>query len=99
LCAKTFAWKGFTCIDNFKARGNKKTEEKNQQLESDIRSLAEPESQIDPKFQTAFKYTRITAKAMRQALITKKCWKDENLPCEKTIRGSSFLKKNLNLEW
>jgi len=55
------------------------------QLENDIISLAEPESQIDPKFQTAFKYTRITAKAMREALITKKGWHHEELPCEKTI--------------
>jgi hypothetical protein len=46
---------GVVCIDDFK--------------ENDIISLAEPESQIDPKFQTAFKYTRITAKAMREALI------------------------------
>ena len=76
---------GIVCVDNFKARGNKKSEEKNRQLEVDIRSLAEPESQIDPKFQSTFKYTRITAKAMRKALIEKKGWKDEDLPCEKTI--------------
>ncbi len=38
------------------------------QLENDMISLAEPESRIDPKFQTAFKYTHITAKAMREAL-------------------------------
>ena len=76
---------GVVCIDDFKARGNKKTEEKIPQLEIDIVSLAEPESQIDPKFQTAFKYTRITAKAMPEALITKKGWNHEELPCEKTI--------------
>jgi hypothetical protein len=76
---------GVVCIDDFKARGNKKTEEKMPQLENDIISLAEPESQIDPKFQTAFKYTRVTAKAMREALITKKGWNHEELPCEKTI--------------
>lgn len=76
---------GIVCVDNFKARGNKKSEEKNRQLEVDIRSLAEPESQIDPKFQSPFKYTRITAKAVRKALIEKKGWKDEDLPCEKTI--------------
>lgn len=76
---------GITCIANFKARGNKKTEEKCQQLEIDICDLAEPESQIDPKFQTLFKYTRITAKAMRKALIVSKGWRDEDLPCEKTI--------------
>ena len=76
---------GIVCVGNFKARGNKKSEEKNRQLEVDIRSLAEPDSQIDPKFQSTFKYTRITAKAMRKALIEKKGWKDEDLPCEKTI--------------
>ena len=49
---------GVVCIDDFKARGNKKTEAKMPQLEIDIVALAEPESQIDPKFQTAFKYTQ-----------------------------------------
>lgn len=76
---------GIVCVDNFKTRGNKKTEVKNPQLEADIVALAEPESQIDPKFQTAFRYTRITAKAMRAALITDKGWKEADLPCEKTI--------------
>ena len=98
LAEKVFGWdrktvtlglnelrSGFVCIGNFKARGNKKTEEKMPQLENDIISLAEPESQIDPKFQTAFKYTRLTAKAMREALITKKGWHPTELPCEKTI--------------
>lgn len=61
---------GITCVDDFKARGNKKMEEKTQQLEVDICCLAEPASQTDPKFQTLFKYTRLTAKAMRKALIT-----------------------------
>ena len=63
---------GITCLSNFKARGNIRTEEKNKQLEFDIRDLAEPNSQTDPKFRTLFKYTRITAKAMRKALIKKK---------------------------
>jgi len=76
---------GIVCVDNFQARGNKKTEVKNPQLELDIISLAEPESQVDPKFQTTFKYTRMTAKAMRKALISEKGWKHEELPCEKTI--------------
>ena len=98
LAEKTFGWcrhavtlglhetrTGIVCISNFKARGNKKTEEKKKQLEIDICCLAEPESQTDPKFQTAFKYTRITAKAMRHALTTKKGWNHGDLPCEKTI--------------
>jgi hypothetical protein len=54
-------------------------------LEADIRALAEPHTQVDPKFQSPFQYTRITAKAMRQALMDDKEWPDEDLPCEKTI--------------
>ncbi len=76
---------GITCLDNFSARGNRKTEEKQPQLEEDIRCLAEPESQTDPKFQSPLLSTRMTAKALRQALVDKKGCKDSALPCEKTI--------------
>ena len=57
---------GITCLDNFSARGNRKTEAKFPELEADIRALAEPESQTDPKFQSPFLYTRMTAKAVRK---------------------------------
>jgi hypothetical protein len=60
-------------------------EEKNKPLEIDICDLAEPNSQTDPKFQTRFKYSRMTAKSMREALIAEKGWTDQDLPCEKTI--------------
>ena len=85
LAEKVFGWdrktvvlglnelrSGVVIIDDFKARGNKKTDAKMPQLKNDISSLAEPESQIDPKFQTAFKYTRITAKAMREGVNNQK---------------------------
>jgi hypothetical protein len=76
---------GITCVDNTSARGNRKTEEKWPQLAEDMRSLAEPHSQVDPKFQSPFWYTRMTAKAMRQALIDQKSWQDGQLPCANTI--------------
>jgi len=76
---------GITCVDNFPARGNRKTEAKLPELEADIRALAEPESQVDPKFQSPFLYTRMTAKAVRQALIDQKGWTDEELPHRNTI--------------
>jgi Rhodopirellula transposase DDE domain len=76
---------GITCLDNFSARGNRKTEAKFPELEADIRALAEPESQTDPKFQSLFLYTRMTAKAVRQALIDQKGWTDGELPHVNTI--------------
>jgi hypothetical protein len=78
-------WTGITCVDNTSARGNRTTEEKRPQLAEDMRSLADPHSQVDPKFQSPFRYTRMTAKAMRQALIDQKSWEDNQLPCENTI--------------
>ncbi len=65
--------------------GDRKTEEKNPQLAQDIRDLVEPESQTDPKFQGSFKYTRMTAKAVRKALVEQKNYSDDELPHETTI--------------
>ena len=76
---------GIRCLERFSARGHRKTEAKQPQLAEDIRFLADPESQVDPTFQSPFQYTRMTAHAMRQALVDKKGWKDDELPCENTI--------------
>ena len=76
---------GITCVDNTSARGNRTTEEKLPQLAEDMRALAEPARQVDPTFQSPFCSTRMTAKAMRQALIDKKSWQDGQLPCANTI--------------
>src|SRR3954451_19480413 len=76
---------GIICLGNFSARGNHKTEAKSPELGADIRALAGPESQTDPKFQSPFLYTRMTAKAVRQALIDEKGWTDEELPHVNTI--------------
>ncbi len=76
---------GIPCQDNYSARGNKKTEEKIPQLAEDIREIADPKSQADPHLKNTFAYTRITAKAVRQALIDQKGYSDDQLPCENTI--------------
>ncbi|RJS72924.1 hypothetical protein CW714_03925 [Methanophagales archaeon] len=76
---------GIKCIDNYSARGKKKAEEKIPQLVDDIRAITDPKSQADPIFQTPFVYIRITAKAVRQALIGEKGYTDDELPCENTI--------------
>jgi hypothetical protein len=62
-----------------------KAEVNNPQLAQDIRDLVDPQSQADPKFQTTFAYTRITAKAVRKALIEQKNYRDEELPAERTM--------------
>ena len=76
---------GITCIDNYKGRGNKRTEEKLVDLEQDIRDIIEPYSQVDPKFQNSLVYARITAEAVRDALVNDKGYKDEDLPTVRTM--------------
>ena len=78
---------GIKCIDNYEGRGNKRTECKNNAINEDIRLIVEPESQADPDFKTVFRYTRITAKAVRIALVEGKGWAESELPSENTIRN------------
>jgi Rhodopirellula transposase DDE domain len=77
---------GIPIVDNFAARGRKRTEEKLPNLLFDIRAIADAQSQTDPSFQSTRLYTRISARAVRQALIEKKGYSDEQLPTEETIR-------------
>jgi hypothetical protein len=60
---------GIRCVEAFDASGRKSTEEVHPALEGHIRRLVDPHAQADPKFQTPFAYTRITAKAVRDALL------------------------------
>lgn len=77
---------GITCLANYGARGNKKTEEKISTLETDIRSVVDPYSQADPQMKTTFAYTRITAQSVYDALIKEKGYTEEQLPSVRTIR-------------
>lgn len=77
---------GIPIVDNFAARGRKRTEEKLPNLLIDIAAIADAQSQTDPSFQSTRLYTRISARAVRQALIEQKGYSDEQLPTEETIR-------------
>lgn len=76
---------GIECYSNYQARGARQTEEKLPNLAKDIRELVDGQSQADPKLKNTFAYTRITAKAVRQALITDKQDAADQLPTERTI--------------
>ena len=78
---------GIRCCDNFTARGRRKFEEQSPPLADEIHALVQPESQADPKFQTVFAYTRITARQVRQQLAAKTAGTDLPLPAERTLRS------------
>jgi hypothetical protein len=75
---------GIRCVDNFGARGRKKTEEKTPLLAQEIERIVAPHAQADPKFQTPFAYTRITAQAVREELLKNDALKDV-VPCRQTV--------------
>ena len=60
---------GITCQDNHSAKGRKKTEANLDKLSEDIKQLVDINSQADPKLKTVFCYTKISARAVREALI------------------------------
>jgi len=73
------------CVDNYAARGDKKTEEKLPNLLTDIQRLVDEQSQADPSFKSTFCYTRISARSIREKLIQELGYQDCDLPCRQTI--------------
>jgi hypothetical protein len=76
---------GIICVDNYRARGRHKTEEVLANLEADIRTLVDVQAQADPKFESTFLYARISARAVREALIDEKGYDESQLPSRQTI--------------
>ncbi len=72
--------------DNFSARGRKPIEYHIPKLLEDIETIVGAQSQTDPTFQTSRLYTRLSAAAVRRALIKQKGYTDQELPSEETIR-------------
>lgn len=75
---------GIRCLDAYELRGRKTSEQRCPQLQEHIHRLVEPQAQADPKFQTTLSYTRITARAVRQALQTVPELKDA-VPSRQTV--------------
>jgi Rhodopirellula transposase DDE domain len=76
---------GILCVDDYRSRGRHKSEAVLPNLEQDIRALVEPQTQADPKLQSTLIYSRISARAVREALIQTRGYEDGDLPNRQTI--------------
>jgi len=76
---------GMVCVDNYQARGRHKSEEILPNLEADMRGLVDAQAQADPKFQSTFLYARISARAVREALVRERGYEEGELPTRQTI--------------
>ena len=77
--------RGIRCLENFAARGRLRSEDKNPTLAADIRAIVEPHSYVDPELKSSRRYSNLSAKEVRDALIAKGRPKAE-LPSERTMR-------------
>jgi len=77
--------RGVDYPDNYRGRGRKKVETLLPNLAQDICELVEGEAQADPKFQTSFRYLKVSAQAVRDKLIIEKGYCAEELPCRQTM--------------
>jgi Rhodopirellula transposase DDE domain len=77
---------GIRCLENFAARRCPSWEERQPQMAADIRAIVEPKTQADPELKSSRRYTNLSAKEVRQALIQEKGYRAEDLPAERTMR-------------
>jgi Rhodopirellula transposase DDE domain len=78
---------GIICVDNYRARGRHKSEVLLPDLEADISSLVDENAQADPKFQSTFLYARVSARAVRESLMSEKGYDESQLPSRQTINA------------
>jgi len=76
---------GRMCVDGFRLRGRKRSEDHLPNLLKDITAIVDGQSQADPQFRTKRLYTRLTAAEVRRQLIAQKGYSDEELPTAETI--------------
>jgi hypothetical protein len=77
--------RGMRCLEDFAARGRRRSEDKDPQLAADIRTIVEPHTYADPELKSPRRYTNLSAAAVRDALIAKGYSLTE-LPGERTMR-------------
>ena len=76
---------GLTCADATSCRGRKPVEFHLPRLLDDIKDIVADHVQTDPTFQTTGLYCRLSAPEVRQQLIARGDYTDEQLPSVRTI--------------
>ena len=75
---------GIRCVEDFAARGRRRSEE-DPRLAADIRAIVEPHTYADPELKSPRRYTNLSAREVRDALIARG-YTDGQLPGERTMR-------------
>jgi predicted RNA-binding protein with EMAP domain len=76
---------GIVCLDAFSQRGRLRAEERFPGLLEDIKAIVDSQSQTDPRFRTQRLYTRISAAVVRQQLLERKGYAEDEVPAVRTL--------------
>jgi len=76
---------GVRCLENFAARGRRRSEDEDPRLAADIHAIVEPHTYADPELKSSRRYTNLSAAEVRDALI-RRGYPEEELPSERTMR-------------
>jgi hypothetical protein len=76
---------GIRCLEDFAARGRRRSEDEDPRLAADIRAIVEPHTYADPELKSPRRYTNLSAAEVRDALIARG-YTGEELPSERTMR-------------
>ena len=77
---------GIRCLENYQARGSRRSEDRNPQLAADIRAIVEPHTYADPELKSTRRYSNLSAAEVVTALQNSKGYRAEELPSERTMR-------------
>jgi hypothetical protein len=73
------------CLENFAAKGRRRSEDRDPKLAADVRAIVEPHTQADPELKSSRRYTNLSAAEVRQALL-EKGHAEGALPSVRTLR-------------
>jgi Rhodopirellula transposase DDE domain len=73
------------CLENFAARGRRRSEAKDPQLAADIRAVVEPQTSADPELKSERRSTNLSAAEVRETLV-ERGYRRAELPSERTMR-------------
>jgi hypothetical protein len=76
---------GLRCVENFAARGRRRTEDLKPELAQDIRAIVGPKSYTDPTLKSSRRYSTLSANEVREALLGKG-YGEKDLPKERSMR-------------
>ena len=65
----TEARTGIRCVEDFAARGRRRSEDRDPALAAEIRAIVEPHSYADPELRSSRRYSNLSSREVREALI------------------------------